>query len=186
MGPSLKLNESIHIGNEDKSEPMSSIQCKKYQKTYESEFKVKRHEWRTHERVDFRLWGQASQSREDLNNHKRVNHGITKNRECTFWANGTCVDGSECLFSHGIINHNDDKGHNLNDKQTRDDKINQKFCKQGLKCTRECGIGPDGHKKVKDIPCKFGASCNKSKCYFKHNQAQGAGFQGSQRNRSDP
>ena len=72
-----------------------------------------------HEKLDCRLCAQASQTREELDNHKRVNHGITK--KCIFWTSGTCVDGSECLFSHGILNHNNDKGHNRNDSTLRDD-----------------------------------------------------------------
>ena len=181
-----KLNESILSENKNESELMSSIQCKMCPNLYESEFKLKRHEWRAHEKVDCRLCGQASQSREDLENHKRVDHGITKRRDCTFWANGTCVDGVECLFIHGIQNHNINRGNNRNDKKTGSENNVMKFCKQGLKCNRKCGISKDGHQKVKDIPCKFGQSCNRSKCYFKHNEAQGAGFQGNQRNRTDP
>ena len=53
-----------------------------------------------------------------------------------------------------------------------------------MKCTRMCGIAESGHKRVKDIPCKFGKACTRNICHFKHDIDQG--FQGNQRHTSKP
>ena len=176
-----KTSNQIQRKKDNTSESRSNIQCEKCPKIYETEFQIKRHAWRYHEKVNCRLCGQASLSRQDLENHKRVDHGITKNIECSFCANINCVDGSECLFSHETQNHNTG-----NVPQIRSETINQKYCTKGLQCTRECGISNEGHKKVKEIPCKFGQTCNRKNCYFKHKPDQRAGFQESQRDRKNP
>ena len=131
------------------NESASNVKCTKCPKTYDTDFKVKRHEWRSHEEVDCRLCGQASQSRQVLENHKQLCHGITKNRECTFWASGKCVDGVECLFSHEAQKHKSDRLHKKDQNKKGGESSSPEFCKKGLKCDRNCGLSDSRHKRVK-------------------------------------
>ena len=171
-----------HIINREN--PLSNIKCQQCPKEYTTKFEVKRHEWRAHEQVDCRLCGQASESRQDLEIHKQNSHGITKQRNCKFWESGKCVDGVECLFSHDNQSNNDIREHIQKNHKGSTENNRQFYCKIGMKCTRMCGIAESGHKRVKDIPCKFGKACTRNICHFKHDIDQG--FQGNQRHISKP
>lgn len=171
---------------ENKAESILKVKCDKCPKVYKTLFEVKRHEWRSHEQVDCRLCCQASGSREDLENHKKNKHGITKLRVCKFWANNKCVDGDECLFRHVGLTNNAEGTHILNKHKEKSDSGRQLYCKVGLKCTRQCGIDEYGHKRVKEIPCKFGNACNRNNCHFKHENTKMVDFQGSERNTTKP
>ena len=167
-----------------KDDFLLKISCEKCQKCYNSKFEVKRHEWRVHEPVDCRLCGQALESRQLLETHKKNIHGITKQRECKYWVNDKCVDGNECLFSHESKIHKYDIVNTKTSHKENTDNFEIIYCKAGLKCTRTCGINESGHKKVKDIPCKFGQACKRNICHFKHNSAQG--FHGNQKHTRNP
>ena len=118
------------------------------------------------------------QNRELLEAHKKEKHGMSKKMTCKFWANGKCIDGDECLFSHERLIHKTHKN-NLQEKtQNKSYQIpSQEYCKQGIKCSRKCGIKEAGHKKIKDIPCRFNQKCSRSNCHFKHIEGKALGFQ---------
>ena len=176
-GENIKVVE--HKEPENIIEAPLQEKCQKCPKGYKTLFEVKRHDWRSHEQVDCRLCGQVYENREELENHKQNNHGITKLRECKFWASGRCVDGIECLFTHDSKSYTSKGSHTLGKHKEVIDTNIQLYCKSGLKCPRTCGIDQSGHKKVKDIPCKFADACNRNNCHFKHKNVQIQGFQGN-------
>ena len=170
--PTDKVEISIQ-NNAESNSVKNTISCQNCDKTYTTDFEIKRHIWRSHQEVECILCGQVLCSRQELEKHKRQSHGITKIKPCRFWSSGGCVDGDECLFSHETIPNT---FYNINETPEADLK-KDKYCKMGIKCARQCGISDEGHKKVKNILCKFNKKCTKQQCYFKHTAENGAVFQ---------
>jgi hypothetical protein len=139
--------------------------CQQCNKEYSNNFELKRHIWRSHEIVDCMFCEKKLENRHNLKRHKNIEHMMTRVPNCKFYDEGKCVDGDECLFEHNTtsaasIERKQDA--NTSPKQT-------KFCKKGLKCERiNCDINENGHKRIKEVPCKFQKRCKKPMCPFKH------------------
>ena len=122
---------------------------------------MKRHIWRSHDKIDCKFCGLEVENRHDLKRHKTDDHKMTRTPSCKFYEQGRCVDAEECLYNHEATN------------QTIFNNISvtgqPKICKKGLKCQRDvCDIPESGHLKISQVLCKYQENCNVNKCPFKH------------------
>ena len=149
--------------------------CEQCNKDYSSQFELKRHMWRSHEGIGCNYCETRLENRHELKRHKMNKHNIMKIPDCKFHEEGRCVDAEECLYNHiGTSKARENILENTKESQKR-----QNFCKKGLKCDRQdCEIGEDGHKTIKEVPCRFQQRCNKQSCPFKHENST-SDFQGS-------
>ena len=139
--------------------------CENCSKEYKTKFELKRHMWRSHENIECNFCGNKLENRHELKRHKISEHKMTRVPECKFYEDGRCVDSEECLYEHKTTN----QARGAAPKHL-EQKI--KFCRQGLRCVRSgCDIGDEGHKRIKEVPCKFQQRCKKQDCHFKHERS---------------
>ena len=141
----LKVHMITHT-NEKKG---AKFPCQKCNKIYSTMSKLRRHDWRSHREVMCNRCGENIASRQDLKEHREVEHEIAYKVYCRYYPN--CSDDDECLYVHG---------------KTEEPAAN--VCADGSQCRdQSCRFSDKEHKDV-IILCKFQKNCNRLNCAFKH------------------
>ena len=145
-----------HRRSHDQSKQVSKIKCSKCEKEYTNMSKLRRHDWRSHRSVDCNICGSSLESREEISNHRKVVHKMSRKTTCRFFPN--CIDEDECFFAH-----------NQNEESQEDRTGKSRYCLKGEKCEdQSCEYSEVNHLNVKNVICRFQERCNKPECMFKH------------------
>merc|ERR1712013_203644 len=149
----LEDHKRIHVQTVKQSEN----ECSKCGKVYSNMSKLRRHDWRSHRTVDCSICGLSIESREQITNHRKTEHNMSKKIKCRYFPN--CIDEDECFFEH-----DDEK-----DKQKEEPSGKSRYCLKGENCQdQSCEYSEVNHLNVKNVMCRFQSKCNKSECMFKH------------------
>ena len=135
---------------------ITEVSCSKCDKRYTNMSKLRRHDWRSHRRIDCNICGEALQSRQHISEHRRTEHGMFRKLKCKFYPD--CIDETECFFTH-------EEG--TEDAQSV--QIKTKYCPSGEACENQsCEYSEQNHKNINDILCRFQNKCIRADCRFKH------------------
>ena len=96
----VEMDENEMEEHTERNHTKTERQCVKCPKIYINNDQLKRHMWRAHTTTDCSLCDTTMESRQDLKHHKENVHKVTKQMECKYAKEGTCIDGRECLFHH--------------------------------------------------------------------------------------
>ena len=133
---------------------LEEVNCNKCNKVYSSMDKLRRHDWRSHREIECNICGLNLSSREEISNHRKIEHQMYRKFKCRSFPN--CIDEDECFFEH------DD---NPDDRKAE----RSYFCPQGLNCRNQaCDYNQSKHVDVGNVMCRFQTKCNRSECIFKH------------------
>ena len=142
------LNEHVKTHTQEKE-----FKCSKCDKIYGEMSKLRRHDWRSHRNIDCNICGELLESREQISEHRKIVHKMSKKIKCKFFPD--CLDDDECFFVHEETSSQELEG-------------NQN-CKEGENCKNQsCEYTEREHKNFKNIMCRFQSKCNKPECRFKH------------------
>ena len=137
---------------------VTEVSCSKCDKIYTNMSKLRRHDWRSHRKIDCNICGKALQSRQHISEHRQTEHGMFRKLKCKFYPD--CIDEKECFFTH-------EDGTDNNNAQSV--QIKTKYCPSGEACKNQsCEYSEQNHKNTRDILCRFQTKCNRSDCIFKH------------------
>ena len=143
---------SNHIGDNINNE----LKCNKCDRVYGNMSTLRRHDWRSHRPIDCNICGVKLESRQDISEHRKVEHKMFKRIKCRFYPN--CIDQDECFFIHE---------ESVPVQETR--YRSHGYCPDGLEChNQSCEYSDNNHKNFKEILCRFQARCNRAECEFKH------------------
>ena len=132
-----------------------SYSCEKCDKVYASMSKLRRHDWRSHRTIDCNICGINLESREDISNHRKIEHKMSRKIKCKFFPN--CIDENECFFEHEEI------------QGSQEEARKSKYCLKGEKCNdQSCEYSEVNHLNVKNVMCRYQSKCKKPECMFKH------------------
>ena len=139
------------------SSNQDGIKCSKCEKVYATMSKLRRHDWRSHRRVECTICGEGVSSRQDISKHRQTKHNITAKSVCKFFPN--CIDEEECFFVHKITNTVEER--------------NDDICPKGENCTdQSCTFSEWKHKS--SFLCKFQTNCTRINCNYKHKETRKA------------
>ena len=149
----LMSHKRTHIINNQEVE----LKCSKCEKVYPNMSKLRRHDWRSHRTVNCNICGLSLESREDISNHRKIEHNLFRKMKCRYFPN--CIDENECFFEH-----------EEQDSTQLEEKIGKsRYCLKGESCEdQSCEYSEVNHLNVKNVLCRFQAKCNKAECMFKH------------------
>ena len=123
--------------------------CQICNKPYTSMSLLRRHDWRSHRKIECNLCGETLENRQEIKKHRERKHQIYQKTYCKFFPN--CMDGEECLFEHEL------------------DSNEASYCPNGRKCDDQtCKYSEQMHLTTKML-CKFQANCNRLNCPYTHN-----------------
>ena len=157
----ISCNEQDELVNHRRShvqdKPEAEIKCNKCEKVYSNMSKLRRHDWRSHRTVKCNICGSSLESREEISNHRKVEHRMSRKTKCRYFPN--CIDENECFFVH-----------NENEENQLDDRnVKSRYCLKGENCAdQSCEYSEVNHLNVKNVMCRFQERCNKPECMFKH------------------
>ena len=122
--------------------------CQKYDKPYESMSLLRRHDWRSHRKIECNMCGESIKSRMDIKNHRETKHQMYQTVFCKFYP--ACIDGNECIFEHAL------------------DSGEASHCPNGQKCIDQaCKFSEQKHIKT-NVLCMFQTNCNRLNCSYIH------------------
>ena len=125
----------------------TKLECNKCEKFYYTMSKLRRHDWRAHREINCSICDEKITSREQISIHRQSKHNMTRKIACKFYPD--CIDGDECLYSHG--------------------DLEKTFCRAGNNCVNQsCEFSEANHLKSKIILCKFQENCHRFNCTYKH------------------
>ena len=82
-------HKRTHVINTEEVE----IKCSKCEKVYSNMSKLRRHDWRSHRAVNCNICGLSLRSREDISNHRKIEHNLYRKMKCRYFPN--CFDENE-------------------------------------------------------------------------------------------
>ena len=136
----------MHIQNHTIRTDKLTFSCNKCDKVYASMNKLRRHDWRSHREVECSICGKGLRSRDEISNHRKIEHNMFRKTKCKYFPN--CIDEDECLFEH--------------DNES-------KYCPKGSSCDdQSCVFSEVNHVNMPNMLCRFQAKCNRSECMYKH------------------
>ena len=146
-----------HMEAHEKDPVVQEIKCSKCDKSYLTMSKLRRHDWRSHRIVNCNICGLSLQSREEISEHRKTEHNMSRKIKCRYFPN--CIDENECFFDHN----------EKEDKQTEERGVKSRYCLKGENCENQsCEYSEVNHMNVKNVMCRYQAKCNKTECMFKH------------------
>ena len=115
--------------------------------------KLRRHDWRSHRKVDCSICGELLQSRDQISNHRNIVHRMVRKIKCKFYPD--CLDEDECFFVH--------------EEASTQEKEANNFCLEGENCQdQSCEFPEREHRGASNILCRFQSKCNNPACRYKH------------------
>ena len=107
--------------------------CCKCDKTYSAMSKLRRHDWRSHRKIDCNICGEHLESRDQISTHRKLVHKMFKRIKCKFFPN--CLDEDECFFVH--------------EEHSSAEITDNKICLQGENCKNQsCEFSEKEHRTV--------------------------------------
>ena len=148
----VRSDSRTRMKNHEKQPESLEFQCKLCEKIYPSMKELRRHDWRSHRAVNCNICDEKIESRQDIGDHRKTKHQLSKKIYCRFYPE--CLDGDECFFVHEQIKRPISRG---------------PMCPKGQFCSdQSCEYSEGNHKNPNHTMCKFQAQCTRKLCPFQH------------------